>query len=215
MTAGRAARRLYQGVQAGSAVLLAAAAAWGVGFAWFDHAAHQPAQPPPASDGIVVLTGGADRIETALRLLADGRAPLLLVSGVARGADLAELTRRIQLDPAQVAGQVTLGRTAATTVGNAAETARWAQALGLHRLIVVTAGYHMPRALIEMRRMLPDTELHAVPVQSPALRGSTDPAAARMLANEYDKLIAVRLGLAWLFQTEKVPVEKIPMEQAG
>lgn len=220
MTAGHAACRLLQAAQAGSALLLAAAAAWGVGFAWFDHTAHQPAQPPPASDGIVVLTGGADRIEAALRLLADGRAPLLLVSGVAPGAELAELTRRIQLDPAQVAGQVTLGRTAATTVGNAAETARWAQALGLRRLIVVTAGYHMPRALLEMRRMLPDIELHAVPVQSPALRGSTDPAAARMLANEYHKLIAVRLGLAWLFRTEKTSMakarmEKSPMERTG
>jgi len=202
LTAGRAARRIRQAAQAGSAVLLVVAAAWGLGFAWFDHSAHQPAEPPPVSDGIVVLTGGADRIETALRLLADGRAPLLLVSGVAHGADLAELTRRIQLDPAQVAGQVTLGRTAATTVGNAAETAQWAQALGLHRLIIVTAGYHMPRALLEMRRMLPDAALHAVPVQSPALRGSIDPAVARMLANEYDKLIAVRLGLARLFQAE-------------
>ena len=201
-------RRLRQAAQAGSALLLAAAAVWGLGFAWFNHAAHQPAELPPVSDGIVVLTGGADRIETALRLLADGRAPLLLVSGVARGADLAELTHRIQLDPAQVEGQVTLGRTAATTVGNAEETAEWAQSLGLHSLIIVTAGYHMPRALLEMRRMLPDTALHAVPVQSPALRGSTDPAAARMLANEYDKLIAVRLGLAWLFRADKARLEK-------
>ena len=187
---------------AASATLLGCSALWGIGFAWFDRAAHLPGTPPPHADGIVVLTGGADRIETALRLLADGHAPLLLVSGVARGADLAELTRRIQLDPAQVAGQVTLGRTATTTVGNGTETAHWAQEHGLRRLIVVTAGYHMPRALLEIRRGLPDAELHPVPVLPPALRGGTDPATARMLANEYEKLIAVRLGLAPLLQTE-------------
>ncbi len=195
--------RLRSAAAAASAVALAGAAAWGIGFAWFEHAAHRPGPPLPSdADGIVVLTGGADRIETALRLLADRRAPLLLVSGVARGADLAELTRRIRLDPASVAGQVTLGREATTTVENGAETAHWAQAHGLHRLLVVTAGYHMPRALLELRRSLPDAELHPVPVVPRALRGGTDPATARMLANEYEKLIAVRFGLEPLLRPE-------------
>lgn len=195
--------RLRQAGAAASALLLACSSAWGVGFAWFEHGAHQPGPPlPPAADGIVVLTGGADRIETALRLLAEGRAPLLLVSGVARGADLAELARRVHLDPAGIADQVTLGREATTTVGNGAETAQWAQAHGLRRLIVVTAGYHMPRALLELRRSLPGAELHPAPVVPPALRGGTDPAVARVLANEYDKLIAVRLHLVPLIRTE-------------
>ena len=188
---------------AASGALLAAAAAWGIGFAVFEAGAHRRGPPVPAqADGIVVLTGGADRIETALRLLAEGRAPLLLVSGVARGADLAELTGRIRLDAAAVAGQVTLGREATTTVGNGLETAHWAQAHGLHRLIVVTAGYHMPRALLELRRVLPGVEFYPVSVQSPALRRGADLATARMLATEYDKLIAVRLGLAPLLRPE-------------
>ena len=197
--------RLRQAASAASAALLLGASAWGVGFAWFDHAARSPGPPPPAADGIVVLTGGAGRIETALRLLAEGRAPLLLVSGVARHAELSELTRRVSLDPAQVAGQVTLGRAATTTVGNGAEIAQWAHEHAMRRLIVVTAGYHMPRALLEIRRGLPDAELLPVPVLPPALRGGTDPGTARMLANEYDKLIAVRLGLAPLLQPEVHP----------
>ena len=178
--------------------LLGLAALWGVGFAAFSHAARQPGQPPPPADGIVALTGGADRIETALRLLADGRAPLLLVSGVARGTDLAEVARRVRLDPAQLAGRVTLGREATTTLGNAAETAAWARANGIRRLIVVTAGYHMPRAVLEIRRALPDVALYPVPVLPPALRGAMDPATVRMLASEYDKLLAVRFGLVRL-----------------
>jgi len=56
--------------------------------------------------------------------------------------------------------------------------------------------------LLELRRSLPGAELHPAPVLPPALRGSTGPAAARMLANEYDKLIAVRLHLAPLIRTE-------------
>ena len=195
--------RLRQAGVAVSTALLACSAVWGFGFAWFEHAARQPGTAlPDVADGIVVLTGGADRIETALTLLADGRAPLLLVSGVARGADLPELARRVRLDPTRIAGQVTLGRTATTTVGNGAETAQWATMHGLHRLIVVTAGYHMPRALLELKRGLPDAELYPVPVVPPAMRGGTDPATARMLANEYEKLIAVRLHLTSLIRTE-------------
>jgi uncharacterized SAM-binding protein YcdF (DUF218 family) len=195
--------RLRRAGVAASAALLACSAAWGLGFAWFEYRARQPATAlPDVADGIVVLTGGADRIETALTLLADGRAPLLLVSGVARGADLAEMARRVRLDPARIAGQVTLGRTATTTVGNGTETAQWAATHGLRRLIVVTAGYHMPRALLELSRGLPDAELYPAPVVPPALRGGTDPATVRMLANEYDKLIAVRLHLTSLIRTE-------------
>ena len=198
--------RLRQAAAALSAALLACSASWGIGFAWFEHSARQPGPAlPDSADGIVVLTGGADRIETALTLLADGRAPLLLVSGVARGADLPELARRVRLDPARIAGQVTLGRAATTTVGNSTETAQWALAHGLRRLIVVTAGYHMPRALLELRRGLPGAELYPAPVIPPALRGGIGPATARMLASEYDKLIAVRLHLAPLIRTEAAP----------
>jgi uncharacterized SAM-binding protein YcdF (DUF218 family) len=152
----------------------------------------------PPADGIVVLTGGAERIETALRLLAQGRAPVLLVSGVGRGTELAEMAHRVQLDPALLAERVTLGRTATTTIGNAAETAAWAQAHMVRRLIVVTAGYHMPRALLEIGYALPGVALYPAPVQPPAMRGPLDFGTTRLLASEFDKLLAVRLGITRL-----------------
>ena len=197
MTEGRWHRRARLGLAAASAILLGGGALWGLGFAWFNSVARQTGDPPAAADGIVVLTGGADRIETALRLLVGGRAPYLMVSGVARGADMAELMRRVPLDEDQ-ASRVTLGHAAQSTSGNAAETAPWARAHNVRRLIVVTAGYHVPRALLEVQRALPDVELQAVAVQSPALRSAPPAAAVRVLAGEYDKLLAVRFGLAHL-----------------
>lgn len=176
------------------ALLLAIGLLWAVGFALFDQASRRRAPPPPAADGIVVLTGGVDRIETGLRLLDQGVAPLLLISGVGGGVPLAELTRSVRL-PTPLAGQVTLGRVATTTSGNAAETAIWARAHAVRRLIVVTAGYHMPRALLEIGRALPDVTLYPVPVRPPALRGPLEFATVRMLATEYDKYLAVRLRL--------------------
>jgi uncharacterized SAM-binding protein YcdF (DUF218 family) len=93
-------------------VLLAVPAAFGAGFAWFVHAASQPAAPPSRADGIVVLTGGPERIENGFLLLAEGHARVLLVSGLGSALDVAELARRAGLDPAEFSGRVTLGRAA-------------------------------------------------------------------------------------------------------
>jgi uncharacterized SAM-binding protein YcdF (DUF218 family) len=172
------------------------ALAWVGGFFWFLHAAWVTTEPPAAADGIVALTGGADRVETALKLLAEGRARVLLISGVGGAADFAELARRAGVDPA-LSSRVTLGRAATTTRGNAAETADWARANGLASLIVVTAGYHMPRALAELSRAMPRLTLYPAPVLPPALRqfGFT---ALRLLAGEYNKWLATEAGLSAL-----------------
>ncbi len=173
---------------------------FGAGFAWFVQAALRAGAPPPHADGIVVLTGGADRIETALHLLLAGRARRLLISGVAPVADLADLARRARLDPARVAGQVTIGHHATSTVGNATETAAWVHAHRIRTLIVVTAGYHMRRALLEIGRALPRTRLYPDPVLPPALRGRLDVAMLRLLAEEYAKYLGALAGLPRLPQ---------------
>ena len=179
---------------------LAAAAlvlAWCAGFGWFVHAAERDGPAlPQAVDGIVVLTGGAERVGTAMQLLAEGRAPVLLVSGVGHGTDMAALPHASGLPADELAKRVTLGHSATTTAGNAAETALWAHTNNVRSLLVVTAGYHMPRALLELRRAMPDVTLHPAPVQPPAMRKAHDPATWRLLAGEYTKWLAVRLGIA-------------------
>ncbi len=181
--------------------LVAAGVLWSAGLVWFNGVARQASAPPPVADGIVALTGGAARIETALRLLADNVAPLLLVSGVAHGVELADLASRAP-DGAMPEHRITLGHAATSTLGNAAEVAAWAHAHAMRSLVVVTAGYHMPRALLEIGRALPGVVLYPVPVQPPALRGAADPATLRVLALEYNKWLAVRLRLAHWLRTE-------------
>ena len=164
--------------------------AWAGGFLWFLHVAGQTAEAPPPADGIVALTGGADRIDAALHLLAQGVAPRLLISGVGGAADF----RALGVDPV-LASRVTIGREAASTHGNALETARWVRANTVKKLIVVTAGYHMPRARAELARALPDTALIAYPVQPASLRlGNVS--ALKLLASEYTKYLTVALGLS-------------------
>ncbi len=185
------------------AVLLLATL-WLLGFAWFSFEARQKRRPPSSADAIVVLTGGADRIGTALRLLQDGVAPLLLVSGVPAHVELADLVRHTPAEPHLAldrwSPRIKLGHAAASTAGNADEIAPWVRENGVHTLIVVTAGYHMQRALIEIGRAAPDIVLYPVPVQPPALRGRPDLGTLALLSNEYDKWIAARLHLARLLR---------------
>jgi len=176
--------------------LMAMLLAWIAGFAWFVHMAIQPVPPPPRADAIVAFTGGADRVPTALHLLAAGRAGQLLLSGIGGGAELGELAYRADLNPAPIASQVTIGRGATTTHGNALETAAWARGRDIHSLIVVTAFYHMPRALAELRRTLPNVTLYPDPVLMPKHGWIGHIVTLRLLAGEYTKYLAVVSGLS-------------------
>jgi uncharacterized SAM-binding protein YcdF (DUF218 family) len=186
--------------------------AWCVGFAWFLAAIWQPAVSPPHADGIVVLTGGAERVAAGLRLMQDGVAGQLLVSGVGHEARLRDLATTTGLDPAPLAAQadsITLGRNAESTHGNALETAEWVARMRIGSLIVVTAGYHMPRALAELRRRLPDVVLIPYAVQPPGMRAISDVATWRLFAAEYSKFLAVKLGLAELASRLGVAMERV------
>ncbi len=169
---------------------------WLGGFAWFVHRAVRPEPPPPGADGIVVLTGGADRIRHGLRLLSEHEADHLLVTGIGGHAGLAALAHHAGIDPAPLANQVTLGRGAQSTRGNAREIAAWAKANDFHSLIVVTAFYHMPRALAEIGAAVPGVTLYASPVTPSGSDEDTE--GLRLLLEEYVKYLAAKLGLSAL-----------------
>ena len=185
-------RRALIGVAIG---LLASTLALGGGFAWFVHVTGQRVETPAHTDGIVAFTGGPERVETALRLLAAGRADRLLLSGIGGGAELAELAHRAGVDARPLAERVTIDRSAATTRGNATDTADWARANGIRSLLVVTASYHMPRAMTELERALPDVSLYPMPVV-PAERPDRPSPPLRLMAEEYIKFLATTTGLS-------------------
>ncbi len=171
---------------------------WAGGFLWFIRDVTRPAGNPGMADGIVVLTGGAERIATGLRLLQEGCCERLLISGVGHGAELAELLHGTGVDPDPLAERISLGRAATNTAGNADEAAAWAHANHLHSLLVVTAFYHMPRALTELARTAPDLVLHAVPVTPARARHGTAFAMLSLLAEEYTKYLGSAAGLTFL-----------------
>jgi uncharacterized SAM-binding protein YcdF (DUF218 family) len=183
----------------------AAGACWAGGLIWFVHATRLSSEaPPPHTDGIVALTGGAGRVELALHLLATGRADRLLLSGIGGGTDLATLGRLAGIDTVSLESRITVGRYAASTRGNGIETAAWAERNGINSLIVVTAAYHMPRALTELRQNLPKVQLFPLPVGSGSAPGAVERGVTfRLEAAEYTKYLLSASGLAaWLPRRE-------------
>ncbi|MCR9221715.1 MAG: YdcF family protein [Alphaproteobacteria bacterium] len=193
-------------------ILLAAVglsvAAWALGFLLF--VVSLPDAAPAAdrrTDAIVVLTGGSQRLEAGLELLAANKASKLFVSGVHRGVDVAELLRIARQEPGQLECCIFLDHNATDTMGNARETARWARAQGLRSLRLVTAAYHMPRSLLEMRAALPEVEIVPHPVFPPNVkqdRWFSYPGTAALFADEYTKFLLARLRLALEATTARV-----------
>ena len=178
------------------------AVAWLGGFVWFLSVIGRPAAEVGHAAGIVVLTGGADRVEAGLRLLAGDHARLLLISGIGGGADLGILARGSDVDTAPLAGRIALGRTAASTRGNAKEAAAWAAENRIETLIVVTAWFHIPRALNELHRVMPGVALIPAPVHPRTGAGRPESgwtATTRLLGEEYSKYLIALTGLDdWL-----------------
>lgn len=180
------------------AALLVLAVIWAVGlFAFTERVSRStPAREPARADGVVALTGAGsnERIGAAMELLQDGKANRMLVSGVSRQASREDIRTVSRAVRRLYDCCVDLGFDAADTVGNARETQEWARSLRYDSLIVVTADYHMPRAMLELRGAMPDTRLTAYPVATSVVdahRWWRTSGGVRLMVGEYTKYLAI------------------------
>ncbi len=180
--------------------LLIALIAWSGGFVTFVYRLPEQVQAPGrGTDAIVVLTGGSQRLETGLELLAKGWSERLFISGVYRGIDAAELIRVARQEPGQLECCIFIDYNADDTIGNARETARWIARHRIRSIRLVTSSYHMPRSLLEFEAVLPDTTILAHPVIPPNVKQAEwyrHPGTAGLFAVEYTKFLLARLRLS-------------------
>ncbi len=188
-------------------VFVVALIPWAWGLVRFDERVPETvADATTPTDAIVVLTGGQGRLEKGLDLLSEGLARRMFVSGVYHGVDVRQIITLSTHDPDALACCVEIGHGARDTLGNAAETAGWVRRHGMSSLRVVTAGYHMPRTMLEFRHAMPDVRLVPHPVFSPRVR-TRDwwrwPGSSRLIVGEYTKylLAQLRLSLSEVLET--------------
>lgn len=172
------------------------------------------------ADGIVVLTGGDNRIVAGAKLLSEGRANRLLISGVNRKTKREDIERISGLSHKLAVCCVDLGYEALDTVGNADETRTWANTNGYKRILVVTSSYHMPRGLAELALAMPGVELlpHAVMSRNFPYGGWwLHVETTRILLSEYLKFLpaAARLQTQRMLGWRDDPSVVIAMPQAG
>ena len=189
--------RGYRAVLTGLALAVALVAA---DLLWFVHQMPvSEAAPAGNADGIVALTGGPFRINDALDLLASGHGKRLLISGVNPTTRRGEIARLMPEHERWFTCCVDIDHSA-TTIGNAIETRQWVKSRGFQSLIVVTANFHIPRALMELGHELPDVTLVPYGVVSEKMRIEAwweNPETARLLFLEYLKYIVARIR-PWL-----------------
>lgn len=175
--------------------LLVIAGLYVAGFAWF--ANHVSALETPAAlnraDAIIVLTGGQYRIKAGVQLLESGKGQRLLISGVNPTTKPSDLRTATGAEQALFSCCVDIDHAALDTIGNAEESAKWAIKHNFHNIILVTNNYHMPRSLLEMRRLMQMASLVPYPVVN-SDRKTADwlvtPKAAQLLFSEYTKYLA-------------------------
>lgn len=160
---------------------------WMIGFAWFAIDLPRPAGNDEKTDSVVVLTGGAKRIDRALEILTSEKAGRLLVSGVDRDVKPAELAAEYDTPDQLFECCIDLGFQAVDTRSNALETARWLARREDQSVRLVTSDWHMRRARLELERAIPPK----VKILSDAV--STAPSLGTLF-KEYNKYLMRRLA---------------------
>jgi uncharacterized SAM-binding protein YcdF (DUF218 family) len=152
-----------------------------LGYALFVVALPQP-EGDRRTDALVVLTGGAGRIERGIDLLRRRQAARMLISGVQRTVRPQELAAQHRVDQAIFDCCIDLGREAIDTRSNADEVARWMERRRFRSMRLITTDWHMPRAKFEIaKRVGGDVVIVADAVQS-------NP-SHRQLFTEYNKFL--------------------------
>ncbi|MCD8497756.1 MAG: YdcF family protein [Alphaproteobacteria bacterium] len=161
----------------------------------------KPSENAQTTDAIIVLTGGNFRVDTGFELFAEKRAPRLFITGVHETATLDDLVREWKgLDNgsrALPACCMAVGHKALTTIENAEETREWIamEKDSVKSLQLVTSPYHMPRAVLEFRSLMPGIEIIPHPVMRDTL-GPRDEFFWHITFMEYHKWLVRFLQLS-------------------
>ena len=120
------------------------------------------------SSNIVILTGGTNRIKDGLKIVKDFKKSKkqnykILVSGTGTGFTKNSLRNKLgpNFNPHLIQCCIDLDNVSQNTLTNASETLKWTKKNNLKEFILITSNYHMPRALLEFKNIMPNLKIHA------------------------------------------------------
>jgi uncharacterized SAM-binding protein YcdF (DUF218 family) len=151
-------------------------------------------------DGVVVFTGGENRVQSAIELLSNNIGKRLLISGVNPKTKKIDIFYRLKSDNQLLECCVDLGKNANNTFENATETIQWVNENNFKNVVLVTSNYHMKRSLFILNQMGSNISFIPVHVESSLLRDKKTSLQEKIktLSIEYLKYIYTRLY--FLFQ---------------
>ncbi len=116
---------------------------------------------------IVILTGGTNRIKDGLKIIEDFKKSKkinykILVSGTGMGFTKSSLKKKLgpNFNPKLIQCCVDLDSISKNTFTNASETFKWAKKNNIKEFILITSNYHMPRAILEFKNIMPKLKIY-------------------------------------------------------
>jgi len=133
-----------------------------------------PGLPTRSADAIFVFTGGEGRIQEGFRAWSGGAARELYILGAGRRVPVTRIVPEASRIPAEALSRVHVERWSENTLENAF-SAKSAVGEGKYSsVILVTSDYHIPRAALAFRKVLPkDVALSAIRVRPEGGAGAT------------------------------------------
>ena len=117
---------------------------------------------------VVVATGGSNRILKGINLIEDNIERKMLITGVGKGISKTDIAKAINANQKQstiLNCCVDLDLTAINTRDNALKASEWLKKNSSKNSFLVTANYHMPRLILEFKKVNPKINLNIIPVK--------------------------------------------------
>ena len=150
------------------------------------------------ADALLVLTGDENRIPEGYRAWREGKAAELYILGAGGGAKLEKvLPGRPALSPKELR-KLHIEGWSENTLENAFSAKDLAAGRGFRKVILVTSDYHMPRAHLSLRTVLPaPVSIEVIPVRTEWKDRAAFPRTLRLFFVEGWKYWGYRILLRW------------------
>ena len=119
------------------------------------------------SPNIVILTGGTNRIKDGLKIIEDfknlkNNNYKILVSGTGMGFTKSSLKKKLgpNFNSKLIQCCIDLDGVSKNTLTNASETFKWTSKNDIKEFILITSNYHMPRAILEFKNVMPNLKIY-------------------------------------------------------